>query len=188
MLSRKEWIAVNVGFAREVTKGTKIFPETLLAMAIVESQYPVNGNYYPGESPLAKKGQNYFGIKKGVGWSGPTITLPTPNDADKTSIFRKYSNFKESCKDFVSFLQKNPRYKENGVFDANDYVEQIVSIAKSGYAESNAYINIVTKVAASVKKQIDKIIAPIVKNNAIIPLMVAALIISLYFIKKTFNA
>jgi len=188
MLSRKDWIKENVSFAREVTQGTKIFPETLLAMAIVESQYPVNGVYYPGASPLAKKGQNYFGIKKGVGWSGPTITLPTPNDADKISTFRKYSNFKESAKDFVSFLQKNPRYKKNGVFDANDYVEQIIASARAGYAESQSYIDIVTQVASSVKKQIDKIIAPIVKNNAIVPLMVAALIISLYFIKNKFNA
>jgi len=69
MLTRKKWIEENVSFAREVTQGTNIFPETLMAIAIVESQYPVNGVYYPGASPLAKQGNNYFGIKKGVGWS-----------------------------------------------------------------------------------------------------------------------
>lgn len=184
MLTRKKWIEENVQFAREVTKGTKIFPETLMAIAIVESQYPVNGVYYTGASPLAKKGNNYFGIKKGVGWSGPTITLPTPNDADKISVFRKYPNFKESAKDFISFLQKNPRYTRSGVFNANDYVEQIIAIAKAGYAESPTYTDIITKVATSVKKQIDKIVTPIVKNSVIVPIMVAGLILTMYIIKQ----
>lgn len=188
MLTRKQWVEENVEFAREVSSGTGIFPETLLAMAIVESQYKVNGVYYPGQSPLALKGQNYFGIKKGVGWTGATIKLPTPNDADPISEFRKYSNFKESAKDFIKFLQTNPRYNKAGVFKAPSYVEQIVAIAKAGYAESPSYTSVITSVANSVKKQIDKIISPIVKNNAIMPLLISGLIVTLYIIKKKYYA
>ena len=184
MLSRKEWIAENANFAREVTANTGIFPETLLAIAIVESQGVINGQYYPGASRLAKEGNNYFGIKKSAGWNGATITLPTPNDADKISIFRKYQNFKASAQDFVKVLQQNQRYTNAGVFSAPNYVEQILAIARAGYAESTTYAEIITKVATSVKNQIDKIVAPIVKNNAAIPLMIAGLILSLYFISK----
>ena len=147
LLTRSEWTKKNAPFAIQVTKGSGIFPETLLAMAIVESQGAVNGVFYPGAGLLAKSANNFFGIKKGLNWTGPTITLNTPNDAEKRSTFRKYANFTESAKDYVNFLKKNKRYTSAGVFDAKDYVEQIVRIAKAGYAESQSYTEIVTKVA-----------------------------------------
>lgn len=186
-LSRKQWIELNAADVKEITSGTGIFPETLMAIAIVESQGKVNGVFYPGAGTLARLGNNFFGIKKGVGWKGPTITLNTPNDADPISVFRKYGSFKESAKDFVNFLQKNPRYKNAGVFDADDYVGQIVSIAKAGYAESPSYRDVITKVAGSVKTQIDKIIAPIKENGKFLPILIAGVVISFFFISKKYK-
>lgn len=186
-LTRKQWIELNAADVKEITSGTGIFPETLMAIAIVESQGKIDGVYYPGAGTLARLGKNFFGIKKGVGWSGPTITLNTPNDADPVSIFRKYGSFKESAKDFVKFLQKNPRYRNAGVFDADDYVGQIVSIAKAGYAESPSYRQVITSVAKSVKTQIDKIIDPIKKNGKILPILIAGTIIGFFFISKKYK-
>jgi flagellum-specific peptidoglycan hydrolase FlgJ len=186
-LTRKEWINKNAADVKEITSGTGIFPETLMAIAIVESQGKFNGVFYPGAGQLARLGNNFFGIKKGVGWKGPTIKLNTPNDADKVSIFRKYGSFKESADDFVNFLQKNPRYKNAGVFKADDYVAQIIAIAKAGYAESPSYREVITKVAASVKNQIDKIIAPLKKNSKILPFLVAGVIITFFFVNKKLN-
>ena len=186
-LTRKQWIELNAADVKEITSGTGIFPETLMAIAIVESQGKVNGVYYPGAGTLARLGNNFFGIKKGVGWKGDTITLNTPNDADPVSVFRKYSSFKESAKDFVNFLQKNPRYKKSGVFDAHDYVEQIIAIAKAGYAESPSYRDVITKVAGSVKSQIDKIIAPIKENGKFLPILIAGVVITFFFISKKYK-
>jgi flagellum-specific peptidoglycan hydrolase FlgJ len=186
MLTRKAWIDQNAPFAIEATKGSGIFPETLLAMAIVESQGKIQGNWYPGEGLVAKKANNFFGIKKGSGWTGKTISLPTPGDADKISVFRVYPNFEASARDYVRFLQVNPRYKKAGVFSAKDYVEQIVSIARAGYAESPSYTSVVTAVANSVKKQIADLIKPIEENGKIAPLLIAGFIVTLYIFKNKF--
>lgn len=186
-LTRKEWIQANAADVKEITSGTGIFPETLMAIAIVESQGKVGNAFYPGAGAVARLGNNFFGIKKGVGWKGETITLKTPNDADPVSVFRKYGSFKESAKDFVNFLQKNPRYAKSGVFKANDYVEQIVAIAKAGYAESPSYREVITKVAGSVKSQIDKIIAPIKQNSKIVPLLIAGVVITFFFLSKKYK-
>jgi flagellar protein FlgJ len=177
---KKYWIdAVNA------TRGTKIFPETLLAQAVVESQQEAaDGNYYPGLSLNARKANNYFGIKDSAQWKGETIKLQTSRDAKKVSTFRKYDSFADSMKDYVNFLQTNPRYTTAGVFKAPDYVTQITAIAKAGYAEGANYAKIVTNVANSVKKYVKDIIVPIQQNSTIIPLLVAGLIITGYVVVK----
>lgn len=187
-LTRAEWTKKNAPFAMQVVKDTGIFPETLLAMAIVESQGVYKGIYYPGAGLVARTANNFFGIKKGSNWTGQTVTLNTPGDQDKISVFRKYNNFTESAKDYIDFLKKNKRYTTAGVFEASDYVEQIVRIAKAGYAESQSYTDVVTKVAKKVKDQIKDIIDPMLQNNKIAPLLIAGLIVSLYLIKNKIYA
>ena len=181
---KKYWVdAVNA------TKGTGIFPETLLAQAVVESQQAgPDGNYYPGLSLNARKANNYFGIKTSAQWKGDTIKLPTSKDATKVSVFRKYDSFYDSMKDYVNFLKTNPRYTTAGVFNATDYVTQIISIAKAGYAEGAGYAELVTKVANSVKKYVKDIIVPIQSNSKILPLLVTGLIVASYFIVKKMQA
>ena len=185
MLNREEFIKANYQAALIATKGTGIFPETLLAMAIVESQGKApDGNWYPGLGLTAKKANNFFGIKNSSTWKGKTIQLPTPGDADKISTFRVYDNFEASLKDFIRFLQINPRYTRAGVFLANDYVSQIISIAKAGYSESPTYKTIITQVANKVKNLMNDYIEPIKNNNKILPLLVAGLIVTGYIVVK----
>lgn len=185
MLTREEFIKAYYQDAINVTKGTGIFPETLLAIAIVESQgKAADGKYYPGLGLTAKKANNFFGIKYSTAWKGPIIELPTPGDRDKISKFRVYANFAESMKDFVKFLQENSRYTNKGAFRANDYIEQIAAIAAAGYAESPTYKTVITSVANSISKLMKDYIEPIKKNAQIIPLLVAALIITGYLISK----
>jgi flagellum-specific peptidoglycan hydrolase FlgJ len=152
----------------------------LLAMAIVESQGKVNGVWYPGAGLVAKKANNFFGIKKGVNWKGKTIDLPTPGDADKISTFRVYNSFEQSAKDYINFLKVNSRYTKAGVFKAPNYQEQIIAIARAGYAEAPNYADIITKVADAVKKNIAEILEPINKNKGLISIFVAGTIITLY--------
>jgi flagellum-specific peptidoglycan hydrolase FlgJ len=189
MLTRKEWTLKYAPVAFEVTQGTGIFPETLLAMAIVESQGVINGVYYPGAGLVARKANNFFGIKKGVNWKGKTINLPTPGDADKISVFRVYNSFEDSAKDYVNFLQKNPRYTKAGVFKAPTYQEQIINIARAGYAESSTYANVITSVANTVKKNIaNLIIEPLKNNSKILPIIITGFILTLYILKNKIYA
>jgi flagellum-specific peptidoglycan hydrolase FlgJ len=184
MLSRSDWTKQNYPSIVQLTTGTKIFPETLLAIAIVESQGKINGVFYPGQGLVAKKANNYFGIKEGTGWNGDTIDLPTPNDRDKISTFRVYANFQESAKDFINFLKKNPRYTKAGVFKAPNYQEQIIAIARAGYAESPTYTDIITKVANQVERLTKNIAVNFTKYGK---WMIPALIVGVFFLTLSQN-
>ncbi len=156
-----------------------------LFTALAFSQGKVNGTWYPGQGLVAKRANNYFGIKTSSAWKGATVALPTPGDADKISTFRVYPNFEASVADFVKFLQVNPRYRNAGVFDAQDYVSQIVSIAKAGYAENPNYADVISSVANKVKTLVKDIIVPIQDTGRkFLPVLVAALIITAFFIAK----
>jgi flagellar protein FlgJ len=189
LLTRENFVKKYWADALNATAGTRIFPETMLAMAIVESQGKApDGNWYPGNGTLAKRANNFFGIKTSKAWKGPTVALPTPGDADKISTFRVYKGINESIADFVKFLQSNPRYEQAGVFDAKDYVSQIVAIARAGYAENPNYTKIITGVADKIKGYVKDIIIPIQKNSKYLPLLVAALIITGLLISKKLQA
>jgi flagellum-specific peptidoglycan hydrolase FlgJ len=189
LLNRENWIKKNWPAAVNATAGTGIFPETMLAMAVVESQGRAeDGNWYPGLGLVAREANNYFGIKASAAWKGKTIALPTPGDADKTSLFRVYPSLKDSIADFVKFLQENPRYKKAGVFSSLDYVTQILSIARAGYAENPNYSSLVTSIANKVKGYVKDIIVPLQQNAKYLPLLVAALIITGLFISKNLKS
>jgi flagellum-specific peptidoglycan hydrolase FlgJ len=185
LLTRSEWVKANWPAAVAATTGTGIFPETMMAMAVVESQGKVNGNWYPGQGLVAKKANNYFGIKTSKAWKGATVALPTPGDAKKISTFRVYPNFEASVADFIKFLKVNPIYTKAGVFEADNYVEQIIAIAKAGYAENPNYTKIITSVANKIKTLVKDVIIPTTTDaKKFLPLLVAGLIIAGLFVSK----
>jgi len=186
LLGRKDWIRKYYPIAAKVTAGTGIFPETMLAMAVVESQGKgSDGNYYPGLGLVAKTANNYFGIKASSGWKGATIDLPTPGDADKISRFRKYNSIGESISDFINFLKVNPRYTKAGVFTATTYPEQIIAIAKAGYAENPNYTSVITSVANKVKEYTKDLRNTIDRNSGtLLPILIAGFLIGAFFLHK----
>lgn len=186
ILSRKDWVRKFYPEAVQATKDTGIFPETMLAMAVVESQGEAkDGNYYPGLGLTARKANNYFGIKDSPTWKGETIQLPTSKDAKKVSTFRKYNSVQESIADFVKFLQINPIYTKAGVFAAKDYVEQIVAIARAGYAENPNYRKVITSVAKTIAEQTKDLRNTIDRNSStLLPILLAGFLIGAFFLHK----
>lgn len=183
MYTRSEFVSKFGSMAAQVTAGTGIFPQTLLAMAIVESSGLIKGKSYVGVGLTAKLANNYFGIKASPAWKGATINLNTPNDATKVSTFRKYASVKDSFADYVRFLKQNKRYNNAGVFDAENYAEQIIRIAKAGYAESPNYAAIVSNVADRVNGLMDKLatlIKPINKGGAAAAILLLGFFFYLY--------
>lgn len=164
MLTREEYVKKNGPMAIAATKGTGIFPETLLAMDITESSRKINGVYYAGESKLAKKYNNHFGIKADANYKGPKVLLTTREVyKDKTVIikdyFRIFPNKEKGYKAYIDFLKDNSRYEKAGVFSAPDYVTQIARIAKAGYATDPNYKSVVSDIAEQVKKYLPKMSA-----------------------------
>lgn len=189
-MSREEFVKKYYRDAVEATKGTGVFPETLLAQAIVESQGKnAAGNYEPGLSLNARKANNYFGIKCYPKWKGRTIILPTPNDAKKNSCFVVYDSVLDSFRGYVRFLQVNPRY--NKALTAPNYQEQIIRLATAGYAEADRerYINTLTNVATNLRKWItnaNQAINTATNNNRVLfPILFAGAIITAVIISKS---
>lgn len=162
MLTREQFVKLYYGLAKQVTAGTGLFPQTLLSQAIVESQAQTsNGNFYPGESKLARTYHNYFGIKADRSWKGPRINLKTGeydasgNYAYQNDFFRVYDNIGDSFRDYVKFLQTNPRYKK--VFKADTFKQQVKELQSAGYATNPQYADILTSVGNKIAVWFDDV-------------------------------
>ena len=88
-----------------------------------------------GESMLAVKGNNHFGIKCGAGWVGKTINKDDDNIQD---CFRKYAHAEESFSDHSLFL-KRPRYAFLFDYPVDDYKSWAEGLKRAGYATDKNY-------------------------------------------------
>lgn len=121
-------------------QGTGLFPSLKMAQMIIESSgKDEKGNFGIGKGLAVRKANNYFGIKADKAWKGKAVALSTPKDGKPVNLFRVYASALDSLKDHSVFLLKNPRYKTNGVFNANSPQTQAQALQKSGYSESSTY-------------------------------------------------
>ena len=145
--SRKDFINQFGGYIHQVTNGTGILPGTLIAQLFLESS---KGGIVGG-SKLSQDANNYFGIKCGPNWDGPTYFITTREvyNGKSTYIkacFRKYGSIKDSIQDYILFLQNNPRYTTAGVFTAKTVKEQAEALKRAGYATAPSYAQLVNDV------------------------------------------
>lgn len=160
-LTREAFTFKYYPFVKNITTGTGLFPEIVIAQAIIESQGSLNGAMYPGLSKLAANFNNYFGIKAGSRWQGPTVNMNTGEVINNQHVtvkanFRVYNSAEDSFRDYVQFLKENPRYTTAGVFSAENYVQQAERINAAGYATNPEYGNMIAQVAERVKEYISK--------------------------------
>ena len=99
-----------------------------LAQGMLES-----GN---GESKLATKGKNHFGIKCHKGWTGKTMKV---DDDARGECFRVYDSVEESYRDHSDFLRYRDRYKFLFDLDRTDYKGWAYGLKKAGYATDPSY-------------------------------------------------
>ena len=96
-----------------------------------------------GDSSLSRKYHNYFGIKAGQVWDGPTVALLTKEEyipgeiTDITDDFRVYETMEESVRDYYDFLTL-PRY--HNLKDAKTAQEYTELIRQDGYATDSSYV------------------------------------------------
>lgn len=105
-----------------------ILPSVTISQAILESGW--------GKSDLSIRAKNLFGIKADSSWKGKKIKMNTSEYYDKKIVdeFRVYNSAEESIKDYGEFLVNNKRYKESGIFQVSQYIEQAKAIEKAGYS------------------------------------------------------
>lgn len=127
-------------YAHQDMQESGILASVTVAQALIESGW--------GTSELSATYNNYFGIKKGSGWNGPTVTMPTREVINGKTIivkaeFRVYDSPLESLKNHSSILSAS-RY--SGVKGETDYRKAITIIKNGGYATDPNYVSIICKV------------------------------------------
>ena len=182
-MTREQFIKSYYNTAKSLTAGTGIYPEVMLAQAILESSGKVNGTWLVGQSLLSRTANNYFGIKSSAGWKGETISLKTGEVVNGqrvtvTGVFRKYPTIADSFKDYIKFLQVNPRYTAAGVFTAANPEAQTAALQKAGYATDPNYSSLLNSIITGFKKWIP---AATIAFSILIP---AALIFFLIYRKR----
>lgn len=89
-----------------------------------------------GNSRLAKKGRNHFGIKCTSDWHGRTMR---EDDDKKDECFRRYRKAKHSYRDHSEFIATKKRYEFLFEYDKRDYKAWANGLKKAGYATNPNY-------------------------------------------------
>jgi len=112
---------------REMNR-TGIPASITLAQGILESDY--------GNSTLARKANNHFGIKCHKSWAGQKVYH---DDDRRNECFRKYNNVYESFRDHSEFLTQSNRYEFLFDYKPTQYKAWAKGLKKAGYATSPTY-------------------------------------------------
>ncbi len=137
-ITTKQYIETYKDIAIDKMKKFNIPASITLAQGILESN--------SGNSTLARKANNHFGIKCHSSWNGKTFT----HDDDRPNeCFRKYKNAEQSFYDHSAFLSKHQRYAFLFKLKTTDYKGWARGLKKAGYATAPTYarllINIIEK-------------------------------------------
>ena len=89
-----------------------------------------------GQSELARKSNNHFGIKCGGDWRGKTVSH---DDDARGECFRAYKHPKDSYEDHSKFLVGRPRYASLFKLKITDYKGWARGLKKAGYATNPRY-------------------------------------------------
>ncbi len=102
-------------------------------------------------------GHNLFGIKADTAWRGPTLVRRTAEQRPDGSVyfidapFRDYASYADSIADHFTFLTKNTRYRDAGVFTADSDRAYFEALQRAGYATDVQYADKLMEMVASVK-------------------------------------
>lgn len=112
---------------------------TVIAQAIIESRY--------GQSTLASKYHNYFGLKAGTAWvltGKPSIVLKTKEEYKPGTLttikdaFRVFADMSSGVAGYYDFISTK-RYAN--LKDAISYTQYAQYLKAAGYATSSTYVN-----------------------------------------------
>ena len=122
-MSVKTYISKYKNYAVTEMKRAGIPASITLAQGILES---ASGNSY-----LARKGSNHFGIKCHSSWQGKRLYA---KDDIRRDCFRYYSSSYRSFVDHSNFLRNNSRYHSLFKKKVTDYKGWARGLRKAGYA------------------------------------------------------
>ena len=155
--TRKQYIEKYSGIAVREMNRSGVPASITLAQGSLES-----GN---GNSTLAVKGNNHFGIKCHSSWTGKKMYH---DDDKKGECFRVYKNADESFVDHSDFLVRGQRYDFLFDLKTTDYKGWAKGLRKAGYATNPQYADLLITIIEAEglhlydtgKKQIAQVTTP----------------------------
>lgn len=154
-ISKKEYVEIWRNTAVQQMIEYKIPASITLAQAILESG--------SGNSVLAQKGNNHFGIKC-HDWKGETMFL---DDDKEDECFRVYTDANESYLDHSKFLKDKKRYAGLFVLEISDYEGWAKGLKEAGYATSSKYPELLIGIIKDLK--LDELDQIGIQNNEVAP-------------------
>ena len=134
-ISREQYIELYKNDAIKGMHESGVPASITLAQGILESG--------DGNSPLAVKANNHFGIKCHSDWEGKTFKQ---DDDAKNECFRKYHSVYDSFKDHADFLSTRKRYAFLFEYDVTDYKKWAHGLKQAGYATNPKYPALLIKI------------------------------------------
>ncbi|MCK4662786.1 MAG: glucosaminidase domain-containing protein [Bacteroidales bacterium] len=139
-LTPKEYAKKFSELAIKEMKRSGVPASITLAQGILESDC--------GNSRLARKANNHFGIKCHSNWKGRKIIH---DDDKKNECFRKYKSVYDSYRDHSDFLKYGQRYQFLFKLKTTDYKGWAKGLKKAGYATEKKYANLLISIIESNK-------------------------------------
>lgn len=127
-MSRQDYIDKYKDWAIKEMQNSGIPASITLAQGILESDC--------GNSELAVKANNHFGIKCHSDWKGESMRHDDDKDQE---CFRKYDNASESFHDHTYFLVTKSRYQDLFLLKSTDYKGWAKGLKAAGYATDPSY-------------------------------------------------
>lgn len=147
--SPRDFVHSLYPIAEEVAGELGIDPRVLLAQSALETGW--------GRKLISRadgsSSHNLFGIKADSRWEGERATVSTVEYRDgvaqrEKASFRSYDSFEDSFRDYVKFLQENPRYQQ--ALSASHNPETFAQrLQEAGYATDPVYAKKISRVMNS---------------------------------------
>ncbi|WP_242970288.1 glucosaminidase domain-containing protein [Blautia sp. An249] len=135
-MTKQEFITQIAGYVQKYAPQYEIkCCSAVIAQAILESGW--------GGSRLAAQYHNYFGLKCGTKWTGPSVNMATQEEYQPGTLttikdnFRVYGSMEEGVKGYFEFIQLSRYQNLKGIKDPQTYLE---TIKADGYATSSNYV------------------------------------------------
>lgn len=135
-MTHKEFIEVIAKYVIKYANdyGIKVH-SPIIAQAILESGW--------GDSTLASKYNNFFGLKCGGSWKGKSVNMATKEEytvgtlTDIRANFRVYDSIEDGVKGYFEFIGYSRYSNLKGVTNPEEYCRLIKA---DGYATSSTYV------------------------------------------------
>ena len=132
-MDRKTFLSHYAPAAMEQQRQYGIPASVTLAQMAFESDW--------GRSDLARKGNNYFGIKCSPQWLAEGRPYSLHNDDKPDEKFCNYATVEESI-DHHSRLLMSDRYKRCHSYPSTDYHHWLLALKAAGYATARDYVQL----------------------------------------------